>query len=141
MHCMTTAGWPADMRPVTDVLQKAKEDKIVRTVGISCHGFEALGSSVDSDWLDVQLVRINPFGRSMDDSPENVVPRLKAMHAQGKGVIGMKIFACDRNMKPEQRFESLKFVLGLGCVDCFTIGFESPEQIDEALDMIEKVLS
>jgi len=141
MHCMTTAGWTADMRPVMDVLFEAKEKEIVRSVGISCHGFEALGSSVESDWLDVQLVRINPFGRSMDAEPEKVVPRVKAMHEQGKGVIGMKIFACDRNMTPDERFESLKFVLGLGCVDCFTIGFESTDEIDQAMDMIEKVLS
>jgi hypothetical protein len=141
MHCMTTAGWPADMRPVMDVLFEAKEKKILRSAGISCHGFEALGSSVTSDWLDVQLVRINPFGRVMDEAPEKVVPRARAMHEQGKGVIGMKIFACDQNMPAEQRLESLKFVLGLGCVDCFTIGFESTDQIDDTMDMIERVLA
>ena len=141
MHCMTNSNWPINMRPVMDVLQEAKEKEIVRSVGISCHGFDALVSSAACDWVDVQLVRINPFGRSMDDSPDKVVPWLKAMHEQGKGVIGMKIFACDRNMKPDERFQSLKFVLGLGCVDCFTIGFESPEQIDDTLDMIEKALA
>ncbi len=141
MHAMGSQTWPTDMRPVMDVLFEAKQKGLVGAVGMSCHGLGALTSAVDSDWLDVQLVRINPFGRSMDDSPEKVVPHIKAMHQQGKGVIGMKIFACDRNMKPEERFESLEFVLGLGCVDCFTIGFESTDEIDQALDMIEKALS
>ena len=140
MHAMASPTWPTDMRPVMDVLAEAKEKKRVRAVGMSCHSLDALGSAVDCDWLDVQLVRINPFGRAMDGKPEEVVPRIKAMHQQQKGVVGMKIFACDRNMKPEERFESLKFVLGLGCVDCFTIGFESTAEIDEALDMIERVL-
>jgi predicted aldo/keto reductase-like oxidoreductase len=141
MHAMGSATWPTDMRPVMDVLFEAKQKGLVGAVGMSCHSLDALTAAVDCDWLDVQLVRINPFGRAMDGKPEQVVPRIKAMHQQQKGVIGMKIFACDRSLKPEQRFESLEFVLGLGCVDCFTIGFESTDEIDQAMDMIEKVLS
>ncbi len=141
MHAMGSATWPTDMRPVMDVLFEAKQKGLVGAVGMSCHSFDALTAAVDCDWLDVQLVRINPFGRAMDGKPDKVVPHIKAMHQQGKGVIGMKIFACDRSLKPEERFESLKFVLGLGCVDCFTIGFESTDEIDQTLDMIEKVLS
>jgi hypothetical protein len=41
---------------------------------------------------------------------------------------------------PERQRESLKFVLGLGCVDAFVIGFESPGQIDEICKLIEDVL-
>jgi predicted aldo/keto reductase-like oxidoreductase len=141
MHAMSKRTWPADMRPVMDVLAEAKEKKIVRAVGISGHGFDALLSAVESDWLDVQLVRINSFGEKMDEKAEKVVPQIKAMHGQGKGVIGMKIFSCRQDTTPQERSESLKYVLGLGCVDCFTIGFESPQQIDEVLDIIERVRS
>ena len=35
---------------------------------------------------------------------------------------------------------SLKFVLGLGSVDAFVIGFESPEQIDQILGHLEKII-
>jgi len=139
MHCMTTSSWPADMRPVMDVLAEAKQKKLVRAVGISCHGWDPLVASADCDWVDVQLVRINPFGTSMDGTPEDVVAQLSKMHGQRKGVIGMKLFACGRHVTPEERFQSLKFVLGLDCVDAFTIGFESPEQIDDVLDTIERV--
>ena len=37
--------------------------------------------------------------------------------------------------------QSLKYVLGIGGIDCFTIGFENPEQIDEVLDAIGTVCS
>jgi predicted aldo/keto reductase-like oxidoreductase len=38
----------------------------------------------------------------------------------------------------EQRLESLKYVLGLGTVDCFSIGMSSVEQLDENLALIEE---
>ena len=141
MHGMGTETWPTDMRPVMDVLAEAKEKKIVRAVGISCHGIAPLRASTGCDWLDTQLAPINPFGAVMDAPPEEYAKCFQTLCDQGKGVLGMKLFACGRHATAEERRESLKFVLGLGCVDAFPIGFESPEQIDDVLDTIEKVLS
>jgi len=141
MHCMTTGSWQTDMRPVMDVLQDAKAKGRVRAVGISCHGFEPLAASVDCDWIDVQLARINPFGKIMDGEPADVAALLKKMHDSGRGVLGMKIFGEGQIDTPEKRFESLKYVLGLGSVDAFTIGFVSTEQIDDTLEMIARALA
>ena len=141
MHCMTSGGWPADMRPVMDVLQDAKAKGRVRAVGISCHGWEPLAASVDVDWIDIQLARINPFGMKMDGKPEDVAPLLKKMHDKGRGVIGMKIYGEGDCKTAEQRLQSLKYVLELGCVDCFTIGFANTKQIDETLELIEQALA
>ena len=69
-----------------------------------------------------------------------MVECVKALHQRGKGVIGMKLFACGQHATRRERLQSLKFVLGLDAVDAFVIGFEAPEQIDDTLDMIEKVL-
>ena len=140
MHAMASETWPADMRPVMDVLSEAKEKGHVRAVGISSHRTAPLRASIECDWLDVQLAPINPFGTVMDTPPEEVVECMKGLHRRGKGVIGMKLFGCGRHVEPDERRKSLAFVLGLGCVDAFPIGFESPEQIDDTLDMIEKVL-
>ena len=141
MHCMTRRSWPADMRPVMDVLQEAKQKGRVRAVGISCHGWDPLVASVDCDWIDVQLVRINPFGSKMDGQPEDVAAQLKKMHEKGRGVIGMKIYGEDGLGTQQRRLQSLKYVLGLGSVDAFTIGFGRTEQIDETLSLIEKALA
>jgi hypothetical protein len=62
------------------------------------------------------------------------------MHEQGKGILGMKILAEGTLKTPEQQLKSLRFVLGLGCVDAFVIGFESPQQINEIMQHIETVL-
>ena len=109
-------------------------------MGVSCHGWDPIEASVDCDWIDVQLARINPTGAKMDGPPEEVAAHLKKMHAKGRGVLGMKIFGEGDFTMPQQRFASLKYVLGLGSVDAFTIGFSSGAQIDETLAMIEKVL-
>ena len=141
MHCMTTSTWPTDMRPVMDVLQDAKEKGRVRAVGISCHGMDPLVASADCDWGDINLVRINPFGLKMDGKPEDVAAQIKKMHEKGRGVIGMKVYGEDGLGTPERRLESLKYVLRPGCVDAFTIGFTSPQQIDETLELIKQALA
>ncbi|HUT12013.1 MAG TPA: aldo/keto reductase [Thermoguttaceae bacterium] len=138
MHCMSTETWPTDMRPVMDVLSEAKQKGQVRAVGISCHGLPPVVASIDVDWIDIQLARINPFGRMMDGKPEEVAPLLKKMHQKGRGVIGMKIYGENGLESREQRLESLKYVLGLGCVDAFTIGFSDVKQIDETLALIKE---
>jgi hypothetical protein len=141
IHYMTKKGWQADMRPVMDVLSEAKEKKRVRAVGVSCHGWDPLADSVAGDWIETHLVRINPFGAHMDGHHDDVAAEMKKMHAKGRGIIGMKIFGESGFDSAEKRFQSLKYVLGLGCVHAFTIGFTSTDQIDETLGMIEKVLA
>jgi predicted aldo/keto reductase-like oxidoreductase len=138
VHCMTKGTWTVDMRPVMDVLYDAKEKGRVRAVGVSCHGFDPLQTATGCDWVDVHLVRINPLGAKMDDSPAKVAAEIRKMRDQGRGVLGMKIFGEGACKTPELRLESLKYVLGLNAVDAFTIGFSSTAQIDETLSMIEE---
>ena len=45
----------------------------------------------------------------------------------------MKILGEGRIKKPERKDASLRFVLGLGTVNAFIIGFESTEQVDDIL--------
>jgi len=141
MHAMGTSSWPTDMRRVMDVLDEAKRKGRVRAVGISNHNMAPLAASVDCDWIDVQLVRINPFGQNMDGPPDEVAAHLKKIHAKGRGVLGMKIYGETGFGSREKRLQSLKYVLGLGCVDAFAIGFTSPQQLDETLELIEQALA
>jgi predicted aldo/keto reductase-like oxidoreductase len=141
VHCMTESDWTTTMRPVMDVLSKAKEDGKVRAVGVSCHTLDALQAASESDWVDVILARINHVGTKMDDQPDVVSPIIQRMHAKGVGVIGMKIYGEGAFQEYDQRVKSLEYVLGLNAVDAFTIGFRSIEQIDETLDTVETILA
>jgi predicted aldo/keto reductase-like oxidoreductase len=143
MHCMTKSSWPTDFRPVMDVLSEAKAKGQVRAVGVSCHGMAPLRAAAGCDWVEVDLARINPIGGDkgrMDGTPEEVAACLRSMHEQGKGIIGMKILAEGALKTSEQQIHSLRFVLGLGCVDAMVIGFESPQQIDQVMERVEIAL-
>jgi predicted aldo/keto reductase-like oxidoreductase len=114
-----------------DVLSEAKEKGIIRAHGVSCHNLEALQEAADSEWVEVMLSRINPAGVKMDATVDEVVPVLQKAKASGKGMLGMKIVG---EGKIRDRIEeSMRFVLGLGCIDAMTIGFLSPDEVDSAI--------
>ena len=75
----------------------------------------------------------------MDAAPEHTAGLLKQIHEAGRGVMAMKLFGGGRNAEPGERRKSLEWVLGLGTVDSLTIGFTSPQQIDQVLDLIEDI--
>jgi aryl-alcohol dehydrogenase-like predicted oxidoreductase len=145
LHCVTDADWDKKLTPYMDMLSELKARKKIRAVGTSCHSLEGLKTTAASPWADVVLARINPKGVKMDGQPDQVVaqvvPVLKQMHEAGKGVLGMKVFGEGQLAKESaMREECLRFVWGLGCVDATTIGFESPQQIDDTMKILERVL-
>ncbi|HEU5118521.1 MAG TPA: aldo/keto reductase, partial [Isosphaeraceae bacterium] len=102
---------------------------------------DPLRTSAKEPFVEVDLARINPEGILMDDKkPDEVASQLQEMHDSGKGVIGMKIFGEGRIKTPEARDASLEFVLGLGTVDAFIIGYESTDQVDDAIARVEKAI-
>lgn len=139
LHCTGAATWTSDLRPMLDGLAEAKAKGLVRAHGTSCHSLAALKASADSKWVDVQFARVNHRGTKMDGKPEEIAALLKAMRADGKAVIGMKIFSEGQFQTPEDREASLRFVLSQQCVDSMIIGFEKPEQIDETLRQMASI--
>lgn len=129
LHCMMDGNWPEKKQGAMNVISEAREKGIVKTHGTSCHTLEALKTSAATEWVQVDLARINPAGIAMDAKPEIVIPVLKEMKAKGKGIIGMKIFGAGRLR--DKADECLQFALSLDCVDCFTIGAESRAQLED----------
>ena len=134
LHALREADWPEQRKGAMEVLAEAREKKIVRTHGCSCHSLEALKTAARTPWVQVDLARINPVGAMMDSDPDTVVSVLREMKKAGKGVIGMKILG-EGALRDRVR-ESLRFALSLDCVDCFTIGAESR---DELADLIRQI--
>jgi aryl-alcohol dehydrogenase-like predicted oxidoreductase len=134
LHCMLDANWNEKKKGAMDVLSEAREKGIIRTHGTSCHTLEALKTARDTDWVQVDLARINPAGVAMDADPQTVIGVLKEMKAKGKGVMGMKILGAGKLRNKAD--ESLQFALSLDCVDCFTIGGESRAELEDLLTKI-----
>ena len=134
MHCVTEADWTTRYRPVMDVLSEAKEKGIIRAHGCSCHSIDALRAAAKSPWVEVDLVRINPIGSHMDADPDTVVSVIREMRASGKAVVGMKILG-QGDLRHRQQ-EAIRYALGLGLLDAFTIGAESTQ---EQMDLIRRI--
>jgi aryl-alcohol dehydrogenase-like predicted oxidoreductase len=47
LHCMTNAKWQEEKKPYIEALSEAKQKGILKTLGVSCHNFEALKLAVD----------------------------------------------------------------------------------------------
>src|ERR1700693_3553000 len=134
MHCLTEGDWTERYRGVMDVFEEARQKGTIRAHGCSCHSIEALRTATKSPWVQVHLVRINPIGSFMDADPQTVVGVMREMKAAGKGIVGMKILG-QGDMRNRQD-EALKFALGLGLLDAFTVGAESQAEQEDLMRRI-----
>lgn len=134
MHCVTESDWTTRFRSAMDALSEAKEKGIIRAHGCSCHSIEALRAAAKSPWVEVDLVRINPIGSHMDADPETVVGVIREMKAAGKAIVGMKILG-QGDLRHRQD-DAIRYALGLGLLDAFTIGAES---IAEQADLMRRI--
>jgi predicted aldo/keto reductase-like oxidoreductase len=116
------------------VFEEAKQKGVIRTHGCSCHSIEALRAAAASPWVEVDLVRLNPVGAHMDADPQTVIGVIKEMRAQGKGIIGMKILG--QGAMRARQDEAIRYALGTGVLDAFTIGAESE---NEQADLMRRI--
>src|ERR1700729_169223 len=122
VHCVTEADWTTRYRGVMDVLSEAKQKGIIRAHGVSCHSIGALRAAAASPWVEVDLVRLNPVGAHMDADAETVLGIIRQMRASGKAVVGMKILG--QGAMRNRPTEGLRYALGTGALNAFTIGAE-----------------
>lgn len=152
IHCATKGNWVADQKALMDAFDEAQRKGWIKIKGCSCHGLTALREAAHSDWMEVQLARINPQGRLVDgDHPTNphhpegkvaeAMKEIKAMHDKGRGIIGMKLVGEGAFTDPEDREKAVRYAMTCGFVDAVVIGFKSTAEIDEAVERINRALS
>lgn len=152
IHCATKGNWVADQKALMDAIDEAQHKGWIRTKGCSCHGLTALREATQSDWMEVQLARVNPQGRLVDsDHPTNphypegkvaeAMKEIKAMHDKGRGIIGMKMIGEGAFVNPEDREKAIRYAMTCGFVDAVVIGFKSTAEIDEAVERINRALA
>ncbi len=150
LHNVKTTTWPKDLEPLRDALSEAKHKQLIRCHGCSGHGLQPIRAYAGNNWLDVALMRVNHDGTRMDNLRDEanvpgdraeVLPTIEKVHAQGTGVLGMKIMGEGKFITPEQRDASVKFVMQFGKVDAVTIGFKSTAEIDEAIERMNTHLN
>jgi 1-deoxyxylulose-5-phosphate synthase len=153
IHCTSTATWTDDFKRVMDGFDQAKEKKWIRAKGVSCHNLPALRAGAASDWTEVHLVRVNPQGKFTDGesgpgfSPQTtfdiapVMEQVKIMHSKGRGVIGMKLIGNGLFTDPADREKAIRYAMACKDIDAVVIGFTSTQQVDEAIERINRALA
>jgi len=139
LHTRMSPTWHEEDKGSMEVMAGAKDKKILRAVGISCHSVEAMQVASKHEWLDVCMVRLNPAGERMDDAPETVLPIVKQMKANGKGTIGIKVLGEGSLTDGIQHNEALRYALAKNALNCFSIGCESLKEVEDNIARIEKL--
>jgi aryl-alcohol dehydrogenase-like predicted oxidoreductase len=137
LHCMMETDWPRRRAGAMEALVRLKQRGIVGAVGVSCHHFGAFEVAADHPWVDVVLARINPAGVAMDAPVDRVLPVLERIHANGKGLYGMKILGQGRLAGDLPGM--FRYALGLDCLDAIVVGFESERELRDDVDLVEKL--
>jgi predicted aldo/keto reductase-like oxidoreductase len=151
LHCVRSPQWPSELQKLEDEFSEAKARQAILEHGASVHGLQALRMFPGNPWLDIAMIRMNHKGVHMD-TPEmrdsnqlgdvnEVVAHTKKVHAQGTGVISMKLVGEGTFTTVEDRDASLRFAMNLGAVDSVTIGFKNTAEIDEAIERMDRVMN
>jgi predicted aldo/keto reductase-like oxidoreductase len=144
IHCVTDDRWLEEYARVRDDLSALKEKGTLGAVGVSCHDHGALKRAAADPWVEVIFARINHRGGASydcDDTREEIAKTLRLARANGKAVVGMKIFGAGKLTKPEERDASLRYVFGSDLVDAVTIGMTSTEQVEDTVQRIGAALA
>jgi aryl-alcohol dehydrogenase-like predicted oxidoreductase len=150
MHYQHTASWPKDTARWQDGILEAKAKKAVVGHGASVHGLPALRRFPGNQWLEIAMIRMNHNGTRMDAEDYNtsglgnvseVTAHVKQVHAQGMGVISMKLVGEGAFTTRPDRQAAMRYAFNNAGVDCVTVGYKNTAEIDEAIENVNLALA
>jgi predicted aldo/keto reductase-like oxidoreductase len=149
MHVQQGDDWPENSKRWQDGISEAQHRQIIRARGASVHGLPALRQVPQNQWLQVAMIRMNHKGTKMDSDgnfweatgnvPE-VVDHVHQARTNGLGVISMKLIG-EGVFNHEDRQKAMRFAFHNAGVDCVTVGYKSPAEVDEAIDNLNAALA
>ncbi len=149
MHVQQGDDWPERSKRWQDGILEAQQKKIILSRGASVHGLPALRQVPQNKWLQVAMIRMNHKGTKMDSEPNaweatgnvpEVVDHVRAARTAGLGIISMKLIG-EGVFNHEDRQKAMRFAFQNAGVDCVTVGYKSPAEVDEAIDNLNAALA
>ena len=149
MHVQQTATWPTDSARWQEAILQAQSRKIIISRGASIHGLPALRQVPANKWLQVAMIRMNHNGTRMDNednswndrgSVPEVVSHVRQARSAGLGVISMKLIG-EGIFNHEDRQAAMRYAFQNAGVDCVTVGYKSPAEVDEAIANLNAALA
>jgi aryl-alcohol dehydrogenase-like predicted oxidoreductase len=150
LHWQHTDSWVAETARWQDGILEAQQKKTIRSRGASVHGLPALRQMPGNKWLEVAMIRMNHKGTRMDgpvpdDDNLGIVPEVvahvKQVKSDGMGVVSMKLCGDGTFTQHSDRQAAMRFAFKNAGVDCVTVGFKSPQEVDEAIDNLNLALA
>ena len=150
LHYQHVATWPTDTVRWQDGILEAKHKKAIVGHGASVHGLPALRQFPGNKWLEVAMIRVNHKGTKMDAEEYNtngvgnvaeVVTHVKQVHAEGMGVISMKLVGEGAFTTREDRQAAMKYAFRTAGVDSVTVGYKNTAEVDEAIENLNLALA
>jgi predicted aldo/keto reductase-like oxidoreductase len=149
LHVQQGTDWPDKSKRWQDAISEAQHKQVIRARGASVHGLPALRQVPQNEWLQVAMIRMNHKGTKMDsdgnmwDSGGNVpevVQHVQQARKAGLGVVSMKLIG-EGVFNQEDRQKAMRFAFQNAGVDCVTVGYKSPAEIDEAIENLNAALA
>jgi aryl-alcohol dehydrogenase-like predicted oxidoreductase len=149
LHWQHTATWPTDTLQWQDGIEEAQLKKAVLAHGASVHGLPALRQVPGDKWLQVAMIRVNHKGVRMDaenyatdglGNVKEVVAEIQQARAHGMGVISMKLVG-EGVFNREDRQKAMRFAIRNAGVDSVTVGYKNTQEIDEAIENLNRALA
>jgi predicted aldo/keto reductase-like oxidoreductase len=150
LHVQQKSTWPTDSQRWQDGISELQQRQAIRVRGASVHGLPALRQVPSNEWLQVAMIRMNHKGAHMDaeDSRTHglgdvneVVHHVQEARKAGLGVISMKLIGEGSFTDHTDRQQAMRFAFHHAGVNCVTVGYKSPAEIDEAISNVNLALA
>ena len=125
-------------------LQEAKNEGLVRYIGISTHNVAAAEKMAEIEECDIVFPLINYAGLGIRNgeeagTPEQMAAAIKKLADKGKGIFAMKAFG-GGNLTGSY-VKALDYVFGLEGMECAMLGIGKKEEVDTMIAYAEGTLS
>jgi 1-deoxyxylulose-5-phosphate synthase len=150
LHYQHTPDWVGETKRWQDGMLEAQSKRVIKTRGASVHGLPALRQVPGNKFLEVAMIRMNHKGTRMDGAVpddgnlgdvQEVVRHVKQVRSEGMGVISMKLVGDGTFTQHNDRAAAMRFAFQNAGVDCVTVGFKSPQEVDEAIENLNLALA
>ncbi len=131
LHAVDSLEDLAAKQGALEGLVRAKEEGLVRAVGLSTHSRKVLKRALKQPEVEVLLVPVNRTGYYMVDAkPRAMFEAIREAYKTGRALYGMKVFHSG-TLPQEERPAALQFALAFPYVHALCIAMQNEEELKE----------
>ena len=136
LHAVDSAGDLEAKLPALETLARAKDEGLVRAVGVSSHSREVLTRLLDLEAVDVALAVVNQTGSWMKDAtPKEMTEAVKRLYRSGRGVYGIKALGSGQVTEPAEVAAALRFAFRYPYVHATCVGMTTEAELEANVAM------